>query len=195
MLFSRVLVFSAALAVSALGLSGLVASPAAAVGLTGQSMSAGYYLPDTVTVYPFVVFSPSPAFVVGAGQETDGNVEDVTHLLVDFADDTLDITLTTVLSSPTWQTQVFNGLIFTSALPHDIATATVDGSTTMVGFDNTRISFTSNEILVNWSGLSYVNGTTLKINFTFAEPIPEPASGLLVGGGLLGLAFVRRKRA
>ena len=169
----------------------MVASPVQALGLGGLGMDVGYYLPDTSTVYPLAVFT-QPSFVVGPGQETDGNVEDVTHLLVDFSDDMLSIDLDTVLDCPTWGSAAFNGLIFTSFLPHAIASATVDDSTTMAGFDDSRISFTDNQILVNWAGLSYVDGTTVKINFTF---VPEPGVALLLGCGLIGLAFAGSKRA
>lgn len=165
------------------------AAPASALGLTGQSLSVAYYLPDTVTVYGSASWTPA-SFTVGAGQETDGNVEDVTHLLVDFADDSLTITLTTVLSNPTWLNHPHNGPIFTSVLPHDIASATVDGSTTMAGFDDSRVSFTSNQILVNWAGLSYVDGTVVKINFSF---VPEPASAALLL--VAGLALAARARS
>ena len=184
------------LAAAALGHLGLialalvVASPARALGLTGHSMSVTYYRPNTSTVYPPTTFTPS-SFVVGAGQETEG-IEDPTHLLVDFGDDTLNIVLTTSLTAPTFGADPFNGMIFTSVLPHDIASATVDASTTMAGFDDTRVSFTGNQILVNWAGLSYVDGTTVKINFTF---VPEPGGALLLGCGLIALVFARPKRA
>jgi hypothetical protein len=194
MTFSRALSFSSAVAVLALGLSGLVATPAPAMGLIGRELEVAYYTPDTATVYGAAVFTPV-SFVVGLGEETDGNVEGVTHLLVDFDEDSLRIQLQTILSNPTWGNTAFNGVIFTSALPLDIETATVDGSTTMSGFDDSRVSFTDDEILVNWAGLSYADGTTVNINFTFGAPVPEPGSGLLVGCGLLGLAYFRRARA
>jgi hypothetical protein len=166
------------------------AAPAAALGLDGQTIGADYYYPDLSTPYSGATFTPS-SFVVGAGQETDGNVEDVTHLLVDFDDDSLTITLTTVLSSPTWVDVSFNGPVFTSALPHGIAGATVDGTTTLAGFDASRVSLTSDEIRVNWAGLSYEDGTVLKINFTF---LPEPGSAALLLVACLALAR-RRARA
>jgi hypothetical protein len=138
MTFSRALAFSSAVAVLALGLSGLVATPAAAMGLVGRELDVAYYTPDTETVYGLAAFTPDP-FVVGLGVETDGNVEDVTHLLVDFDEDSLHIELHTILSNPTWGNTAFNGMIFTVALPLDIETATVDGSTTMSGFDDSRV--------------------------------------------------------
>ena len=95
----------------------------------------------------------------------------MTQLLVDFSDNALTITLQTSLSSPTWNTAPFNGIVFTSPGPLGIAGATVDPTTTMTGFDNSRVSFDADQIFVNWNGLSYVNGTVVKIDFA---PVPEP---------------------
>ena len=122
-----------------LGALVLALAPApASASLIGQTLDAVYYHPDLDTVYVGAVFTPS-SFVVGAGQETDGNVEDVTHLLVDFADDSLTITFDTILPTPTWNNTDFNGIVFTATAPHGIASASVDGSTTMAGFDDTRV--------------------------------------------------------
>jgi hypothetical protein len=170
-------------------LASLAATPAAA-SLIGATFDAVYYHPDSLTPYPDAEFTPL-TFVVGAGQETDGNVEDATHLLVDFSDDALVITFDTILSFPTWNNSAFNGVIFTATAPHDIATATVDPSTTLNSFDDTRVSLTTDRILLNWAGLSYQDGEFVKLNFTF---VPEPGSALLLGVGLLGLARVRRLR-
>jgi hypothetical protein len=169
----------------------LASAPASALGLTWQTIGVAYYHPDTATVYAGADFD-NDSFVVGAGQETDGNIEDVTHLLVDFDDETLNITFDTILSTPTWNNTSFNGMIFTSVLPHGIATATVGGSTTMAAFDNSRVSFTGNQILVNWAGLSYVDGTTVEILFSF---VPEPSSAALLLSAGLAAAFGLRRRS
>ena len=62
----------------------------------------------------------------------------------------------------------------------------VDGATTtMVGFDNTRASFDADRIFVNWQGLSYVDGSVVKINFDFAPvSVPAPDSLALLSLGL-----------
>ena len=111
----------------ALVLVGSLPAPSEA-GLAGKALDAVYYVPDTVTPYSQASFAPLN-FVVGAGQETVGNVEDVTNLLVDFTDTGLTITLNTVLGSPTWNVAAFNGIIFTSP-----GAAYLDGTVVQVDF-------------------------------------------------------------
>jgi hypothetical protein len=159
----------------------------AEAGLLGKTLDAVYYYPDASTAYSFAAFSPV-SFVVGAGQETVGDVEGVTQLLTDFTDTTLTITLQTVLIGPTWNTVAFNGPIFTSPGPLGITGASVDPATTMAGFDNSRVSFTGNQILINWNGLSYIDGTVVKVDFAFAA-VPEPASLALLATALTGIGL------
>jgi hypothetical protein len=170
-----------------------VISGGAHAGLIGTQMDVGYYTPDTSSPYAPAVFSPSH-FTVGAGQETIGDVEGVTNILVDFSDSTLSITFDTILGSPTWNTASFNGVTFTAASFLGIGSALVDPSTSMAGFDNARVSYTDHQILLNWQGLSYVDGTTVTINFTSASAVPEPGTLALLGLGLAGLAWRRRRQ-
>lgn len=175
--------------------AGLLAGPGtASAGLLGQEFTAGYYYPDSNTPYAFGSFTPA-TFTVGAGIEANGNVEDVTFLPVDFTDDTLTVVLNTILSNPTWNVVPFSGPIFTATLPHGIASASVDPATTMAGFDDTRVSFDATRILLNWNGLSYVDGQQVVVNFTFApDVVPEPALATLLALGLVAVGATRRRR-
>jgi hypothetical protein len=170
----------------------LVISGVAHAGLLGTQMDVGYFMPNTTSAYAPAVFTPSN-FTVGAGQETIGNVEGVTNLFIDFTDNTLSITFDTILASPTWNATDFNGVIFTATSPLDIASLLVIPSTTMSGFDNSRVSFSDNQILLNWQGLSYADGTIVNINFTSASAVPVPGTLALIGLGVVGLAWRRRK--
>jgi hypothetical protein len=175
------LLVAAALTLSAFG--------SAHAGLIGTSLTATYQTPTLGAVYSQSSWTPS-TFVVGAGQETDGLIEDVTHLLVDFTDNSLTITLRTVLSTPTWNAVPFNGPVFDSATPLDIASVTVDPATTMAGFDASRVTAGANEIAIDWNGLSYVDGTVVRIDFSFAS-VPEPVSISLFALSLASLAAAR----
>jgi hypothetical protein len=163
-------------------------SPAiASAGLLGKTLDAVYYYPDASTPYAFAAFTPA-SFVVGGGDETVGDVDGVTTLTVDFDDDSLLINLNIVASSATWNAAPFSGPIFSLLSPGElgISSATVDAATTMAGFDDSRVSFSDSQIFINWNGLSYVDGTVVKVNFGFA-PVPEPSSLAL---GAIGLACV-----
>jgi hypothetical protein len=166
----------------------LVAASPAKADLIGAQIDAVYYYPNTSTPYVSSSFAP-PTFVVGSGIETVGNIENVTYLDVDFSNSILTVAFRTTLSQPTWNASSFNGVIFTSAAPLGITAATVDPATTMSGFDNSRVSFSSDQILLDWNGLGYVDGTSIQINFAF---VPEPVSFAALGIGLLGLTTIRR---
>jgi hypothetical protein len=180
-----------------LGWIALIVGGVAHAGFIGMQMSAGYYYPNAGSAYASASFSPA-VFTVGAGQETVGDVEGVTNLLVDFSDDTLSIVFDTILANPTWTAASYNGIIFTATSPLDITSAMVGASTTMSGFDNFRVSYTDHQILLNWQGLSYIDGTTVNINFTSALPqngsVPEPGTLALLGLGLASLAWRRQKQ-
>lgn len=173
---------------------GVMASAPAEAGLIGKQLDAVYAYPDASTPYANASFTPL-AFVVGAGQETEGLVEDVTRLLVDFSDSALTITLRTVLTSPTWNATSFNGIVFTATSPLGLSGASVDALTTMSGFDDSRVSVTSNQILVNWNGLGYVDGTLVKVGFASSPAaVSTPSTLALLVGGLLGIGVVGRRR-
>lgn len=171
----------------------LAGTPARA-SLIGVELTPSYRIPDLASVYIGATWDTSP-FTVGAGLETIGRLDgDVTQLNVDFDADSLVIRISNQLQSPTWNAATFNGVVFTAAVPLGLASATVDaGLTTMPGFDDSRVTFTGNEIRLNWQGLSSANGLVVAVDFTFGQ-VPEPGTLALLGMVVAGLGAARVRR-
>lgn len=145
-----------------------LASASARANLIGVEFTPSYRLPDLATVFSQATWDPSP-FTVGLGQETTGWVDgNLTQLNVDFDATSLVITISNQLNNPVWNDFPFNGVVFAAAGPLGLTGAIVDTVlTTMPGFDDSRVTFTSNEIRLNWAGLSSANGLVVAVDFTF----------------------------
>lgn len=177
-------------------LAALAFSTPALAALDGTSATVEYRFPDLGTVYVGAEPSVSP-FVIGAGVESVVNVEGVTWISVDFTDLGLSLTFNTVLNSPIWTGTAFNGLVFSGSGFSGLTSATLLDSTTFGAgaFTQAGITLVGDQLQLNWSGLSYLDGQRLDIAFT-AGAIPEPATWamLIAGFGLVG-ASLRRRRA
>ena len=143
--------------------------------LLDQTLSATFYYPDAATPYAGAAFSPQ-TFAVGTGQESVADIEGVTFLSIDVSADQVTIQFHTALSAPTWGTAEFNGIAFTStsAANLGIAGASVNGATTLAGFDSSRLSFGTSWIAIDWNGLSYRDGQKLMVDFQFSDAAPLP---------------------
>ncbi|MEO8407973.1 MAG: PEP-CTERM sorting domain-containing protein, partial [Oxalobacteraceae bacterium] len=164
-------------------------------GLLNRTLDAQYFFPDTSTPYGLSSATPS-TFVVGAGIETTFDVEGVTQIVTDFGDTSLRFDFVTILSTPTWNPAAFNGVIFNrlAGASLSLLSASIDPISTMSGFDASRVTFNDNQIAINWNGLSYINGTTLLINFVSApNSVPEPGTTALLVLGLFSIFIGRRK--
>lgn len=165
---------------------------------TGDQFSQAYYYPDASTVYgPYA--ATNATFTAPFSGEL-GVVEDVTTLNGIMTADTLTIDFDTTLNNPVWGNAAFNGLILTLQGPStlNIAGVIILPGTNMVGFDASRVDFSSTMISLNWAGLAYDCDTTVKVKFTFAPPTrtPEPATIALLGAGLFGMGWgAKRRRA
>ena len=188
------------IALAALAAFALLPVQAAHAALIGAPISETYYYPTDVAPYAGATYTPQN-FVVGGGEESVIDIEGVTYIHVDFGATTLGLLLNTTLPAPVWGTAgPYNGPIFSGAAISGITGVLVNSSSTLAGFDSSRVSIVGNDLRINWGGLSYADGTTLNLDFTFlpdGSAVPEPATWamMIVGFGLTGAAVRRRKSA
>jgi hypothetical protein len=169
-----------------------------ATTLLGTTISEGYYVPDSSTLYANATYNPQ-TFVVGPLQESTIDLEGVTTFNVDFGDTSLNLPFDTSLSNPTFSNTTFNGLIFTGFGFSQIAGFTINPSTNLAGFDASRVSLTNNSLGLNFAGLSYNTDTVVSLNFTpvASAAVPEAATWamMLAGFGVTGFMMRRRHKA
>lgn len=101
-----------------------------------------------------------------------------------------------MLSRPgpvTFLTGTFNGWSFydtTNNLP-PITGVTVNGTTTIAGFDASRVSFDADHIYLNFVDLADQNNFYAAVDVTFG--VPEPGTWALMFAGLGLVASVARR--
>ena len=161
-----------------------------AATLNGATLSASYRYPDAGTVYPLA--TPTGPFVVGAGVDGVIDVEGVTQVLLDFDDNTLTVTLNTVLSSPTWTNTAFNGVRIELESAGSFSSFALASSS----FAPIETSFEAGALLIDWSGATYMDGSSAVFDVGFdVAPVPLPAALPLLCVGLGSIAMLRRRRA
>lgn len=157
--------------------------------LVGSTLQSGYFYPDLSTPH----FAPV-SFTVGTGVEAVAYMN-LPNFSIDVAASTITIFAFTGYpefpGTAPFSPATFNGLVFTDSTDSAPAflSVTVDPSNTLAGFTDSRVTFSDNQITLNFASLSYDSTTQVVLSVT---TVPEPACGALF---LLGAAFCLRRRS
>jgi len=178
-------------------LGALAIIPAAAPAqLAGASMSWQYYAYGG----PYSGGTSSGSFVVTPGILGTFAIPSSGIVYFDIYADNTSITFDySRTSAPgTWSGSslslaptIYNGIGLNVNAGPTLTSVTIDPSTNMAGFNASDLSFTGNQIEVNWANLSWDSNTIVKLD---VNSVPEPFTIALCAGGL-GLAIARRRKA
>jgi hypothetical protein len=159
---------------------------ASADGMTGDILFAQYYYPSLSQP----AYSSSADLTV---PETVDNFDAGGFFDLSAAANSITATF---ISGGQFGAATFNGIVITDTTASRFTSVTVDPATNMAGFTSSNVSFTSDQISINWPGLSFTTSTVVELDVGTTS-VPEPAVIVsLLGMGLLGASsvFLRQRR-
>jgi hypothetical protein len=156
----------------------LATGSAFAAGFTGDTLDGAYYFPDTSTVYQDDGSSVAPTsffFPTGFPNTTATVSSD-------------QITLSFDAGGGAFTSASFNGVVITDLTSSEISGVTLDGATSVPGFNASDISFTSDSVSLNLQSLGVPSASDVVVVDVNFGAVPEPASWalMLLGVGAVG---------
>jgi len=159
-------------------------------GWLGQTVTAEWYVPDNVTVLE------SHNLLVAPGTELPfGSIANGPTVAIDVSDALVRFDFN---AHAIWSPTLFNGWVFShvpGAAPNIVGVSLGPMSPGVTGLTNAALSFTSNSVSANFSGVDVAAaGDFYTIKVQFGET-PEPSSLVLAALGGSALCIVARRRA
>lgn len=163
-----------------------MASSPAVADLTGDTVNGTYYFPDSSSVYSNQgnqTVSPLATFTFLTGVPNVTAAVGGSSILLSFD------------ANGGFNGASFNGVKITDLTASNITNVFLDASTSVSGFDASRLSFTSNSVSFNLQGLTIGAQNSVRANLSFGSEAPEPGTWamMLLGMGAVGFAMRRRR--
>lgn len=166
----------------------LICSPASAATFLGDRFEGSYRFPhlrNTTVDSGSAVVSPTAQFTFVTGRINPTVRISASNLLITFA------------GAGSYRSAEFNGILLKNLSQSNISGLYLDPTSTLRGFNQSRLSFTSDSMAFNFEGLSIQATDRISANVAFGAPaIPEPAAwmAMLIGFAAVGFAMRGRRQ-